>query len=344
MMTKRSALLAGLGGICLQGCVAAAAIPVIAGAGSIVRSGVSGDDEAQAPEGTVIVAQPPAQAPSSDVPETAASAPYLATSAPAEAADAPTTPVAAAPPPAEPAVLTPPPAQEPIAQTRAASPAISEVEAAAQEALASIRAAEAERVSGMAPVPSAAATTGAQSDSTYAAIRSYTLQTLAGGIPLPSAQLADPSSLEPVRRECAGDPPTIVIDLDPAGDLAPISGPIAVNTGLGRVLAEMRARGVTIAWVTNRGAMDARAIRDRLVASGLDPEARDVVYVERYPGESKQSRRDTLAQNHCIIAMAGDERSDFDDLYNYLRDESGAQSLEPMLGAGWFLIDNPVGQ
>ena len=42
--------------------------------------------------------------------------------------------------------------------------------------------------------------------------------------------------------------------------------------------------------------------------------------------------------------MAGDERADFDDLYNYLIDYSDARALEPMLGSGWFIIDNPVGE
>ena len=33
-----------------------------------------------------------------------------------------------------------------------------------------------------------------------------------------------------------------------------------------------------------------------------------------------------------------------DDLYNFLIDYNDARALEPMLGGGWFLIDNPVGQ
>ena len=85
-------------------------------------------------------------------------------------------------------------------------------------------------------------------------------------------------------------------------------------------------------------------MRDRLVASGLDPASQDSLYVERYPGETKQSRRAALAQTRCVIALAGDERSDFDDLYNFVRDLNDARSLEMMLGNGWFLIPNPVGE
>lgn len=178
----------------------------------------------------------------------------------------------------------------------------------------------------------------------YAALRSYVLRTLGGGLPMPSAVLADPTTLQPVRRPCTGNSPTVVIDLDPAGGLVPLSGPLGINNTLARVLTELRARDVNIAWVTDRSPLDARAVRDRLVASGLDPDSQDSLYVERYPGETKQSRREAIGQTSCIIAVAGDERADFDDLYNFLIDYSDARALEPMMGTGWFIIDNPVGQ
>ncbi len=178
----------------------------------------------------------------------------------------------------------------------------------------------------------------------YAALRSYALRTLGGGLPLPSAVLADPTTLQPVRRDCSGNSPTIVIDLDPAGGLVPLSGPLGINNALAGILRELRARDVNIAWITDRTPLDARAVRDRLVASGLDPQSRDSIYVERYPGETKQARRESIGQTSCIIAVAGDERADFDDLYNYLIDYSDARALEPMLGSGWFIIDNPVGE
>jgi len=178
----------------------------------------------------------------------------------------------------------------------------------------------------------------------YDALRGYALRTLGGGLPLPSAMLADPTSLQPVRRDCQGNAPTVVIDLDPAGGVVPIAGPLAVNTDLARILSELRLRDVQIAWVTDRGPIDARAVRDRLVASGLDPASQDSLYVERYPGETKQARRAALAQTQCVIALAGDERSDFDDLYNYIIEPGDARNLELLLGNGWFLIENPVGE
>lgn len=178
----------------------------------------------------------------------------------------------------------------------------------------------------------------------YGALRGYALRTLGGGLPLPSAMLADPTSLQPIRRDCQGNAPTVVIDLDPAGSVVPIAGPLAVNNELARILADLRLRNVQIAWITDRGPIDARAVRDRLVASGLDPSSQDSLYVERYPGETKQARRAALAQTQCVIALAGDERSDFDDLYNYIIEPSDARNLELLLGNGWFLIENPVGE
>lgn len=177
----------------------------------------------------------------------------------------------------------------------------------------------------------------------YGLLRNYALRTLGGGLPLPSAMLADPTSLQPIRRDCEGNSPTVVIDLDPAGGVVPIAGPLALNNELARILADLRLRDVQIAWVTDRGPIDARAVRDRLVASGLDPQSQDSLYVERYPGETKQARRAALAQTQCVIALAGDERSDFDDLYNFIIDEGDARNLELLLGNGWFLIENPVG-
>ena len=288
-MTKRSALLLGLSAVCLQGCIAAAAIPIVAGAGGVVRGGLNnsvsdedGDDINSGDEATVeeTVSIAPSPAPS---PET----------------------------PAEPA-----------------SPEVADIAESVPPA----------------PAPPSAPTPVAAADNPYTALRDYALETLADGAPFASAQLADPTSLQPDRRSCDGVAATVVLDLDPAEGVLPLAGPVAVNAPLARVLTELRARGVTIAWITNRTATDAGAIRDRLVASGLDPEGLDSVFVERYPGETKQARRDALAQSHCVIALAGDERSDFDDLYNFIIDEADARPLDPMLGAGWFLIPHPVSE
>ena len=52
--------------------------------------------------------------------------------------------------------------------------------------------------------------------------------------------------------------------------------------------------------------------------------------------------REQLAQLSCLIAIAGDTRSDFDELYDYLLDPNDAAPLEPIIGEGWFLIPTPL--
>ncbi|WP_120076453.1 hypothetical protein [Aurantiacibacter odishensis] len=421
-MTFRNLLLLGLSSVALQGCIAAAAIPIVAGGGALVRDTVSDDARADRRE-QVAVVPPPAPTPA----PTSAPAP---TPTPALASAQPSEPLRTATPPASTAASTPAtgpstsqqqaslaarpaepvvvstldesraasaptvtsaptlptasgaaamPAAEAPAREPATDSAVSDAWAAAREVAASLAparpapaqtepaasdasatmmpersdepassalAASASPAASAAEPPAPAATSSAQAGADlrgYGSLRSYALRTLGEGVPLPSAMLADPTSLQPVRRDCEGNAPTVVIDLDPQGELVPIVGPLRVNTDLARILAELRLRDVQIAWITDRGPIDARAIRDRLVASGLDPDAEDSIYVERYPGETKQARRAALAQTQCVIALAGDERSDFDDLYNFIREPGDARNLELLLGNGWFLIENPVG-
>ncbi len=108
------------------------------------------------------------------------------------------------------------------------------------------------------------------------------------------------------------------------------------------MIDDLRRQGVTIAWITDREPQDAGTIRARLLEAGLDPTGRDPLFVQRYPGELKQARRRALLETHCLLAIAGDDRRDFDDLYLYLLDPASALSLEAMIGDRWFLIPNPL--
>lgn len=400
-MTYRNLLLLGLSSIALQGCIAAAALPIVAGSGALVRNGVSDDARSGQRESvTVVDPSPPDRGPAgapAPAPALAAAGPAATATARAEPpapgqgqlaaastgpviaatqADEPHAPEVAPPPPSAPAPTTltpgeaglaaaPLPAEQAAATPAAAPPvasiaqvglppepgATSPAELAAAES--AVPGHETSQQAFAPAAPGSEAPTGPSPEDVfgqpvngtgYGALASYALRTLGGGLPLPSAMLADPTSLQPIRRDCQDNAPTLVIDLDPAGSVVPIAGPVAVNTELARILADLRARNVQIAWITDRGPIDARAVRDRLVASGLDPASQDALYVERYPGETKQSRRTALAQTRCVIALAGDERSDFDDLYKFLRNINDARGLEMMLGNGWFLIPNPIGE
>ena len=56
----------------------------------------------------------------------------------------------------------------------------------------------------------------------------------------------------------------------------------------------------------------------------------------------KQTRRDDFARAYCVVAMAGDERADFDELFAYLRDPTAALPLEKLVGQGWFIVPPPI--
>jgi len=64
----------------------------------------------------------------------------------------------------------------------------------------------------------------------------------------------------------------------------------------------------------------------------------------RYPGDRKQTRRDDLANVSCVIAIAGDSRTDFNELFEYLVKPEAALALELLIGQGWFLIPQALTQ
>lgn len=157
-----------------------------------------------------------------------------------------------------------------------------------------------------------------------------------------SAMLAAPGTLAPETSECSVHPAAVLIDLDPgAGVLDPAAATHA-DPLLARALAALRAEGIAVAWLSANTADRAGAIRRALKASGLDPEGKDELALLRYPEERKQTRREDLAKQFCVVAIAGDERSDFDELFQYLKDPAAAAPLEPLIGKGWFLIPQPL--
>ena len=85
-----------------------------------------------------------------------------------------------------------------------------------------------------------------------------------------------------------------------------------------------------------------REIADALLSSGLDPTGRDPILLTLGDGDRKQTLREQAAQTACLIAIAGDERRDFDELFGYLRDPAMATHFDSLLGAGWFLVPNPL--
>lgn len=155
-----------------------------------------------------------------------------------------------------------------------------------------------------------------------------------------SAMLSDPVALDGQRRRCTADQqPVAVIDLDPKGGIVTLPANPTTQTGLALGLAVLREAGVAIAWVSDMSADESGALRTALELSGLDPRGEDIISLRREEGDRKFQRITNLAASACIIAIAGDERADFDERFIYLRSPEAGAGLEPVIGDGWFLVD-----
>lgn len=200
-----------------------------------------------------------------------------------------------------------------------------------------------------APIPAAPSTPSIAGGATpYAAFARFAIAhapPLAAGKVRRSA-LVDQDSItsEPRLTDCGESPPAVVLDLDKGGtpfDLA--DAPFPAN-GLTEQLGTIRAAGVTVLWSASLPVDTAPKLYTVLRASGLDPDRTDRLLLLRNGEERKQERRFAAARDWCILAIAGDARGDFDELYDYLRDPSGpiAAALEPTFGEGWFLVPPPI--
>jgi hypothetical protein len=160
-----------------------------------------------------------------------------------------------------------------------------------------------------------------------------------GGADLLSAMLSDPVALDGKRRRCAvGEQLVALIDLDPVGSVfAPPANP-AKQPSLALGLAVLREAGVEIAWLSDLPVIQSGLVRTALEQAGLDPRGQDIISLRRDENDSKQQRKENLAGITCIVAIAGDERPDFDERYKYLRSPEAGAGLEPVIGDGWFLI------
>lgn len=155
----------------------------------------------------------------------------------------------------------------------------------------------------------------------------------------PSALLADPVALDGERARCLADQPTsVLIDLDPAeGAFAPPARPAPLPEH-GAVLASLREAGIIVGWISQNSVIETGAVRRALEQSGLDPSGGDVLLLIAGEDERKQSLRENFARSACIIAIAGDERADFDERFRYLRNPAAGAGLDRLIGDAWHLI------
>lgn len=152
-----------------------------------------------------------------------------------------------------------------------------------------------------------------------------------------SAIVSDAADLRLMRRPCTLQPAAVFVDLDPGrGTFDPLA-PGRADPSLGPALTALRGRGVEVVWFSRLGDSFVSAARTALADGGLDAAGRDEIVLMRDLDERKQTRRDDVARRFCPIAILGDERADFDELYLYLKNADAALALDGMLGKGWFM-------
>jgi hypothetical protein len=150
------------------------------------------------------------------------------------------------------------------------------------------------------------------------------------------------SLLQPQTISCGAKPMAVLIDLDVAPG-TPAEMDIERQNGFATLLETLRESDIRIAWLAETDERQLQPILD-LLREGEDPVLRDTdLMLIGLPGSyRKQERRWALAASHCVVAIAGDRKGDFDELYDYLRDQSYAIRLEAFTGRGWFELPHPV--
>ena len=133
----------------------------------------------------------------------------------------------------------------------------------------------------------------------------------------------------------------MIVDLDT--ETAPFApgGTGVPAPGLAEGLARLREAGIVVLWVSQASANEVRKVADALLLSGLDPTGHDPLLLMRNAQDRKQTLRLEANLDVCVIAIAGDRRGDFDELFDYLRNPDAATGLEGMIGSGWFVAPAP---
>jgi hypothetical protein len=162
--------------------------------------------------------------------------------------------------------------------------------------------------------------------------------------PVKSALLAPEgsASLAARRRTCGNTQPAVVIDLDhgPTAFSPQSAGP--PTPGLIEALARLREAGVVVLWMSGADANLVAEVGEALRRTGLDPAGRDPLLLTLGEDDRKQTLREEANEDLCIVAIAGDQRTDFDELFDYLRNPDAAAGFESLIGSGWFVTPAPL--
>jgi hypothetical protein len=143
---------------------------------------------------------------------------------------------------------------------------------------------------------------------------------------------------KPEFLPCDDRPLAVMIDVDDAdaADNTPAQPDFAAG------LAKLRQAEIEIIWVSERRAEARDELLSRLQDTRLMPDQPDTLILSRGRGDRKQLERLDAAAGRCVVALLGDKRSDFDELFDFLRSEDNGFALDRMWGKGWFVSNAPL--
>ncbi|MFM2371289.1 MAG: hypothetical protein RIS85_1011 [Pseudomonadota bacterium] len=158
--------------------------------------------------------------------------------------------------------------------------------------------------------------------------------------------LLDQRSLTALPRmlSCGDQRGALVIDLDPGDKAFDLNDPPSPAPGLAERLRAIRGTGTAVVWIASLPESRSKELATVLQATGLDPLGIDPFLLMRPRETRKQQVLNRAAEDWCVLAIAGDRKADFDEVFDYLRNPDGpvALALEQHLGAGWFVVPPPI--
>lgn len=161
-----------------------------------------------------------------------------------------------------------------------------------------------------------------------------------------TSALLDQKSLVSLPRmvDCTDQRGALIIDLDIGEKPFDLTDPPSPAPGLAQYLRTIRGTGTAVLWLATLPESAGKDIATILKATGLDPLGIDHTLLLRREETRKQQILGRADADWCVLAVAGDRRADFDEVFDYLRNPDGpvALALEQHIGAGWFLVPPPI--
>lgn len=140
---------------------------------------------------------------------------------------------------------------------------------------------------------------------------------------------------------CGDKPRALVVDIDEGivrDDRweAAIDSRIVAAPGAREAIEAARAAGLAVIYSSDRAAESAVYTEVALDFAGLGPARVGETLWLRGEGQTAAQRRAAIAERFCIVALVGDGPGDFG------ADESWPDEAAALLGAGWFVLPNPI--